>query len=299
MNLSETIIKEMKNIIPMHITIENKETAKNSEVSEKNTINTTDEYKEYTQKQINKQDLIIKIKRESEKGKSNRAIAKEYGLSRTTIAKYIKAVDIKEASIYDSGNKRYSYLDPYKDEIEKLYKQEKSILKVYEKLKNKGIQLTYSTLRHYISQIKNNNDLKCTNEKSKYKKISRNQIIKYIFNWKYKEELLSYLKDIMKLYPILKTYKDFYHRFREYLVNLNTLCFVSLLSCTYKDNCINKFIKSLKQDWEAVLNAASLPISNGVAEGNVNKIKQIKRDMYGRASYELLRKKVIYQSSFN
>ncbi|WP_243473966.1 transposase [Schnuerera ultunensis] len=42
-----------------------------------------------------------------------------------------------------------------------------------------------------------------------------------------------------------------------------------------------------------------MALSNGVTEGNVNKIKQIKRDMYGRASYELLRKKVIYQSLFS
>lgn len=86
---------------------------------------------------------------------------------------------------------------------------------------------------------------------------------------------------------------------REYLINLNTLCFVNLINSKYEDSCINKFIASLKTDWEAVINAASYGISNGITEGSINKIKQIKRDMYGRASYELLRKKVIYQSLFS
>ncbi|WP_157752608.1 transposase [Schnuerera ultunensis] len=53
------------------------------------------------------------------------------------------------------------------------------------------------------------------------------------------------------------------------------------------------------KETQAVINAISCNISNGVAEGNVNKVKQIKKDMYGRASYELLRKKVIYQSLFS
>lgn len=76
------------------------------------------------------------------------------------------------------------------------------------------------------------------------------------------------------------------------------MCFLNLLNSTYEEECINKYILSLKKDWEAVINAASIGLSNGIIEGNVNKIKQIKRDMYGRASHELLRKKVIYQSLF-
>jgi hypothetical protein len=35
------------------------------------------------------------------------------------------------------------------------------------------------------------------------------------------------------------------------------------------------------------------PLSSGAVEGNVNRIKMIKRQMYGRASFDLLRKRVI------
>jgi transposase len=37
----------------------------------------------------------------------------------------------------------------------------------------------------------------------------------------------------------------------------------------------------------------SLPYSNGPTEGHVNRIKMIKRQMYGRASLDLLRKRVL------
>jgi hypothetical protein len=37
----------------------------------------------------------------------------------------------------------------------------------------------------------------------------------------------------------------------------------------------------------------TLPHSSGPVEGNVNRIKMIKRQMYGRASFDLLRKRVL------
>ena len=53
------------------------------------------------------------------------------------------------------------------------------------------------------------------------------------------------------------------------------------------------FINGLKQDIDAVKNAISLDYNNGLAEGSVNKIKVIKRIMYGRCNFETLRNKVI------
>jgi len=38
----------------------------------------------------------------------------------------------------------------------------------------------------------------------------------------------------------------------------------------------------------------SLPISNGQTEGHVNRLKLLKRQMYGRARFDLLRLRVIH-----
>ncbi len=37
----------------------------------------------------------------------------------------------------------------------------------------------------------------------------------------------------------------------------------------------------------------TLPHNSGACEGNVNKLKTIKRQMYGRASFSLLRKRIL------
>ena len=42
------------------------------------------------------------------------------------------------------------------------------------------------------------------------------------------------------------------------------------------------------------INIWRLPYNNGLAEGSVNKIKVIKRIMYGRNSFELLKAKVLF-----
>ena len=49
----------------------------------------------------------------------------------------------------------------------------------------------------------------------------------------------------------------------------------------------------IRTDLQAVTNGLTLPWSSGRVEGTVNKIKMIKRQMYGRAGFDLLRKRVI------
>jgi transposase len=52
---------------------------------------------------------------------------------------------------------------------------------------------------------------------------------------------------------------------------------------------MQRFARTIRQDIEAVRNAVSEPWSNGQTEGQINKLKTLKRAMYGRASVDLLR----------
>ena len=47
----------------------------------------------------------------------------------------------------------------------------------------------------------------------------------------------------------------------------------------------------------AVVAALTLPYSQGQTEGRVNRLKLIKRSMYGRAKFDLLRQRVLYAST--
>jgi transposase len=47
---------------------------------------------------------------------------------------------------------------------------------------------------------------------------------------------------------------------------------------------------------DTVVAAMAMPCSQGQTEGRVNKLKLIKRSMYGRAKFDLLRQRVMYAS---
>jgi transposase len=56
---------------------------------------------------------------------------------------------------------------------------------------------------------------------------------------------------------------------------------------------LHSFANGIRRDQQAVTAGLALPYSSAAMEGNVNKIKMIKRQMYGRAAFPLLRKRVI------
>lgn len=57
------------------------------------------------------------------------------------------------------------------------------------------------------------------------------------------------------------------------------------------------FAKGIQRDFDAVNQAVISNISNGQVEGQVNKLKNVKRMMYGRASFKLLRTMVLATST--
>ena len=58
------------------------------------------------------------------------------------------------------------------------------------------------------------------------------------------------------------------------------------------------FVKGILKDATAIKNGIIYPYNNDLAEGSVNKIKVIKRIMYGRNSFDLLKAKVLFHELF-
>jgi len=60
---------------------------------------------------------------------------------------------------------------------------------------------------------------------------------------------------------------------------------------------LKAFAVKLLQDTDAVVAAIVMPYSQGQTEGRMNKFKLIKRQMYGRGKFDLLRQRVLYASA--
>ena len=56
---------------------------------------------------------------------------------------------------------------------------------------------------------------------------------------------------------------------------------------------LTSFVRGIENDKASVQNAITMNHSNGLPEGKVNKLKVVKRVMYGKCSVNLLRKKLL------
>jgi transposase len=56
---------------------------------------------------------------------------------------------------------------------------------------------------------------------------------------------------------------------------------------------LRSFAQSLKKDYAAVKAGLTLAWSQGPVEGHVHRLKLLKRQSYGRASFQTLRKQVL------
>jgi transposase len=57
-----------------------------------------------------------------------------------------------------------------------------------------------------------------------------------------------------------------------------------------------RFANGLRDDYEAVQAGLTLPWSTGPVEGQINRLKMLKRQMFGRANIDLLRLRVLYET---
>ena len=63
-----------------------------------------------------------------------------------------------------------------------------------------------------------------------------------------------------------------------------------------EDSLIASFAHGLRRDHDAVAAALMEPCSNGQTEGQINRLKTLKRQMYGRANIDLLKARLVTAS---
>lgn len=56
---------------------------------------------------------------------------------------------------------------------------------------------------------------------------------------------------------------------------------------------LHSFAKGLQRDLAAATAGLTLPWSSGAVEGQVNRVKMLKRQMYGRARFDLLSRRIL------
>lgn len=92
--------------------------------------------------------------------------------------------------------------------------------------------------------------------------------------------------------PTLATARDLMDRFHRMLRTRDVNALPPWLVST-EGSLLSAFSKGIKLDLAAVKTALTEPWSNGQAEGQITKLKLVKRQMYGRTNLDLLRARLV------
>jgi len=224
-------------------------------------------------------------------------ICKMLKLDYRTVKKYIDPT-----FNYDNSRKRISNLDPYYSFIEMNINKGINMTYIYNSIKEKGYDGSYSSLRSYCRKFKfkyNSNSISTYDDKIELK-----NIIKFLYHPinEIKEISIEQFDKIFRQHPIIEEIYKVIIDFKSAVFETKSVTdFKKWVNKVKVLNIpeLNSFIRGLERDITAVTTAINVKYSNGLAEGTVNKIKFIKRIMYGRCKFDTLRNKILIAEKYN
>ncbi|WP_264764993.1 transposase [Frankia gtarii] len=103
------------------------------------------------------------------------------------------------------------------------------------------------------------------------------------------------LRDARHCCPELDTLARHVGAFAHLLTRPDDATLADWIAAVRGDNlpALHTYATGLERDLDAVTAGLTLPHNSGPVEGHANRIKMIKRQMYGRANLDLLRKRVL------
>ena len=233
-----------------------------------------------------KRTAVEQVRSLAREGFSIADIAQEVGICCATAKKYLNANFLPE-------NK----LEPYVQKIDEMLREHCKLKEIETAIREDGYKGSTSILRGYTTQqrkiIKAENEYALRNTEL----IQRKDVISLIFRpiEKAKNITAEQAERIFREYPVVGEIYGIIHSFREIMFTKQADKLDSWIENALQLGIreINSFVMGIIRDLEAVKNGIALKYNNGLAEGSVNKLKVIKRIMYGRSSFKLLRNKIL------
>ena len=103
----------------------------------------------------------------------------------------------------------------------------------------------------------------------------------------------QFVDTLTALSPEIRIAAEAINEFNRILRERDAAAFDRWLATT-QATALHGFATGIINDVAAVRAALSQPWSNGPVEGQVNRLKMLKRQMYGRAKFDLLRSRVLH-----
>lgn len=256
-------------------------------------------------KNLYREEVFLKVKEMHRDGVSMNGISKTMGLNFRTVHKYINQTKLPKI-----GSKASIDYHPYLEVIRSGVSNGTPLTKIHNDITKLGFKGSFRTFWSHFHEC--SKDLK--GEKNLAK--DETEIIKSRFTVLSASRMAIYLsyndieaipveahkkqiKQLIEKCELIKTLRDLIVAFKTILKSKEIQHFNDWLDTAYKTGKrkIKTLVNGIKMDIQSVHNAIMMDYNSGMVEGNVNRLKNIKRQMYGRASFELLKRKVILSST--
>ncbi|MFK0259395.1 ISL3 family transposase [Streptomyces sp. NPDC090445] len=225
-------------------------------------------------------------------GHSRRALARHLGWGLNTVLRYANAARWQDA-IRDN-RPRPSRLDPYKPYLERRFAAGcTSVTHLHRGLVADNAPVTYQMVRAHIATLRG----------APSGQPPRHPTVRQVIGWLTRrptalsEDDRAGLKDVLARCPELDTAAGHVCGFGEMLtgrVGSTLPTWIDAVEASQLPG-LTGFALHLFRDLDAVTAGLTLDWSSGSIEGAVNRIEKIKRQLYGRAGFELLRKMILLQ----
>jgi Transposase and inactivated derivatives len=245
---------------------------------------------EDNEKALKKKEFIIKTQKLYLDNVPIREIARELDISRNTVRKYINIEDVNKVRY----NRKTTPIYFYKDLIINRLIEKTPYKDILLELNSHVIEYSYSSMAKLAKQLKQEG-LPNTVKGDKSYIFTRYNLIKIFWNHINTSKELWSVNRISEDHPLLDDIFLSIATLREVLDSKNEIMLSEWINNNSRSKIkeIRSFINGIYKDYSSVVNAVIFPESNGILEGNVNRLKYIKRSMFGRASFNLLRNKIL------
>jgi len=225
-----------------------------------------------------------------EQGVSKRQIALQLGLARATVLRYLHHDEFPEIA---KRKARPTSLDPYKPYLLKRWQENcRNGSQLYREIQEQGFSGVKSWVLRYITGLRK------AQADAPPPKAPASRLVACLFlsrPARLKPKQQAFLNDVFVRCPLLKTVYELAQQFVGLLRSRKSELLASWMEAAAASGCeaLSRFVASLRRDLAAVEGGLSLAWSNGQTEGQVNRLKLIKRSMYGRANFDLLMARVL------
>lgn len=265
---------------------------------------------DYWDKEIKKQDFptrehnvnyekkkkaVEKVLELTSQGWKRSKIATELGISYSTVKMYQSPDFSPVHGLYNTT--KNSKIKPYEEKIRHMLKKNCTFKQIEEAIKEDGYDGASSTIRMYTTRERKLIREAKGGSAEPVEKIERKWLISLLYKPVDEVKKISQkqLDKVIERYPLIGKVHDIVKSFKNTLFSKEPDEIEKWLEEAEKLEIeqISSFVNGIRKDIDAVKNAIELDYNNGLAEGSVNKLKVVKRIMYGRNSFELLKSKLL------